>query len=73
MDIASVAIGAKIVERHFTLDRTQKGGDHAASLEPSGLMKMVRDIRALEEAMGDGKKRIYEGEKPMISKLRRIK
>jgi len=72
MDIASIAMGAKIVERHFTMDRTQKGGDHAASLEPSGLMKMVRDIRALEKAMGDGVKVIYDGEKPMISKLRRI-
>ncbi len=73
MDVASVALGAKIVERHFTMDRTQKGGDHAASLEPSGLGKLVRDIRALEKAMGDGKKVIYEGEKPMIDKLRRIK
>jgi len=72
MDVASVAMGAKIVERHFTLDRTQKGGDHAASLEPSGMGKLVRDIRALENAFGDGKKAIYDGEKPMITKLRRI-
>jgi len=73
IDVAAVAMGAKIVERHFTLDRTQKGGDHAASLGPGGLVKMVRDIRALEIAVGDGVKRIYEGEIPMLAKLRRVK
>ena len=73
MDIAAVAMGAQIIERHFTLDRTQKGGDHAASLEPAGLAKLVRDIRALHVAVGDGVKKIYDGEKPMIAKLRRVK
>jgi sialic acid synthase SpsE len=73
MDVAAVALGAQIVERHFTLDRAQRGGDHAASLEPAGLAKMVRDIRAFKVAIGDGVKRIYEGEKPMIAKLRRVK
>tara|TARA_B100000945_G_scaffold72899_1_gene55699 strand:+ start:4335 stop:5210 length:876 start_codon:yes stop_codon:yes gene_type:complete len=73
IDIAAVTLGAKIIERHFTLDRTQKGSDHAASLEFPGLSKLVRDIRALELAMGDGIKRIYEQELPMIEKLRRVK
>ncbi|MEC9091053.1 MAG: N-acetylneuraminate synthase family protein [Candidatus Thermoplasmatota archaeon] len=73
MDIAATAMGAKIIERHFTLDRTQKGGDHAASLEPAGLAKLVRDVRAYESAIGDGIKKIYDGEKPMIAKLRRVK
>ena len=73
MDVAAVAMGAKIIERHFSLDRTQKGGDHAASLEPPGLRKLVRNVRALEDAIGDGIKKIYDGEKPMIAKLRRVK
>ncbi len=73
MDVAAVAMGAKIIERHFSLDRTQRGGDHAASLEPSGLKKLVRNVRALEKAIGDGTKKIYDGEKPMIAKLRRVK
>lgn len=67
--VGAVALGACVVERHFTLDRTMKGGDHAASLEPTGLTKMVRDIRALEQAMGDGVKRIYEAEWPIRHKL----
>ena len=62
MDIAAVTLGAKIIERHFTLDRTQRGSDHAASLEFPGLSKLVRDIRALETAMGDGVKQIYDQE-----------
>ncbi len=73
MDIAAVTLGAKIIERHFTLDRTQRGSDHAASLEFPGLSKLVRNIRALESAMGDGVKRIYEQELAMIEKLRRVK
>ncbi len=69
MPPVAVALGAKIIERHFTLDRTWKGGDHAASLEPTGLRKMVRDIRHVEEAMGDGEKRIQESEIPVFKKL----
>ena len=53
--VAAVAMGAQIVERHFTLDRTMEGPDHAASLEPHGLETLVRHIRAVDEAMGDGK------------------
>ena len=66
---AAVALGAKIIERHFTLDRTMKGGDHAASLEPQGYAKMVRDIRHIEEAMGSTEKKIQESEAPVFRKL----
>jgi len=67
--IGAVAMGARIVERHFTLDRTMKGGDHAASLEPGGFSKMVRDIRHLEEAFGSDKKQVQESEIPVFRKL----
>lgn len=66
---ASVAIGARIIERHFTLDRTMKGGDHAASLEPQGLQKLIRDIRAVETSLGDGVKQCYDSELPVRKKL----
>ena len=65
----AVALGARIVERHFTLDRTMKGGDHAASLEPHGFSKMVRDIRHIENAMGGFEKNLQESEKPIFKKL----
>ena len=66
---AAVALGAKIVERHFTLDRTMKGGDHAASLEPAGFSKMVRDIRHIEEALGFFEKKIQDSEIKVFNKL----
>lgn len=66
---AAVALGAKIIERHFTLDRTMKGGDHAASLEPGGFGKLVRDIRHIEAASGRGVKNIQESERPIMKKL----
>jgi sialic acid synthase len=66
---AAVALGARIIERHFTLDRTMKGGDHAASLEPQGFAKLVRDIRAVEEALGSSDKQIQESELPVFRKL----
>jgi len=66
---AAVALGAKIVERHFTLDRTMKGGDHAASLEPGGFSKLVRDIRHIESAMGGVIKQVQESEAPIFKKL----
>ena len=59
---------SKIIERHFTLDRTMKGGDHAASLEPQGFTKMVRDIRAVEESMGSFKKEIQKSEPPVFKR-----
>lgn len=54
--IAAAALGAEIIEKHFTLDRNMKGPDHKASLEPDELRKMVKSIRNLEAAMGDGRK-----------------
>ena len=68
--LAAVTLGACIVERHITLDRAMWGTDHAASVEPSGLMRLVRDIRIVEKALGDGVKRVYESEKPIAAKLR---
>lgn len=70
---AAVARGAVCVERHLTLDRSSWGSDQAASLEPKGFAQMVRDIRAIEKAIGDGVKRVYESEVPIREKLRRVK
>jgi N-acetylneuraminate synthase len=69
--VAAVALGACIIERHITIDRTMWGSDQAASLGPSGIVQMVRDIRLLEMAMGDGVKRVIEREVPIMKKLRR--
>jgi N-acetylneuraminate synthase len=69
---AAVALGACMIERHVTLDRAMWGSDHAASLEPSGITRLVRDIRLIETALGDGVKRVYDSEKPIIQKLRRV-
>jgi N-acetylneuraminate synthase len=71
ISIGAVALGAVAVERHITLDRTMWGSDHAASLEPVGFEHLVRDIRVLGEALGDGVKRIYPGELAPLAKLRR--
>ncbi len=62
ISIAAVALGAIAVERHITLDRTMWGSDHSASLEPTGFEQLVRDIRVIGEAMGDGVKRVFPGE-----------
>ncbi len=70
--ILAVAFGAVSVERHITLDRTMWGSDHAASLELPGLHKMVREIRQIPNLIGDGKKVVYNSEKPIIKKLRKI-
>jgi sialic acid synthase SpsE len=72
ISLAAVALGAVAVERHITLDRTMWGSDHAASLEPEGLRHLVRDIRVIEEAMGDGVKRVFPGELAPLAKLRRV-
>jgi N-acetylneuraminate synthase len=72
ISLAAVALGAVAVERHITLDRAMWGSDHAASLEPQGLEHLVRDIRVIEEAMGDGIKRIFPGEEAPLAKLRRV-
>ena len=70
VDGAAVALGARVVERHFTLDRTWKGTDHAASLEPPGLEKLVRDIRAVEQALGSSTKCVLACEESARNKLR---
>jgi N-acetylneuraminate synthase len=70
--IASVALGACVVERHITLDRSMWGSDQAASIEPQGFVRLVRDIRLVEMAMGDGVKRVVEREVPVMKKLRRV-
>jgi sialic acid synthase SpsE len=70
--IAAVALGATFIERHITLDRSMWGTDHSASLEPEGLKKLVRDIRVVELALGDGKKKVYDSEIPIRAKLRRV-
>jgi N-acetylneuraminate synthase len=69
--VAAVALGASVIERHVTLDRSMWGSDQAASLEPSGITRLVRDIRLIEESMGDGVKKVFERELPIIKKLRR--
>ena len=60
--VGAVALGASVIERHITLDRAGWGSDQAASVEPGGFERLVRDIHAVEAALGDGKKRIYPSE-----------
>ncbi|HYP91082.1 MAG TPA: N-acetylneuraminate synthase family protein [Polyangiaceae bacterium] len=69
---AAVALGATFVERHITLDRAMWGTDHAASVELSGLERLVGQIRDVERAVGDGIKRVYDSERPILQKLRRV-
>jgi len=69
---AATVLGACMVERHITLDRAMWGSDQAASVEAHGLARLVRDIRVIERALGDGEKRVYESEIPIMQKLRRV-
>jgi N-acetylneuraminate synthase len=71
--VAAAAMGASFVERHFTLDRAMWGSDHAASVEPQGMQKLVRDIRDVEQSLGDGIKRVYDSELGAMRRLRRAK
>ena len=68
--IAAVVLGASSIERHITLDRAMYGSDQAASLEPPGLHRLVRDIKSVEKIMGDGIKKVWESEIPVMKKLR---
>jgi YrbI family 3-deoxy-D-manno-octulosonate 8-phosphate phosphatase len=68
--VGAVAMGATFVERHFTLDRAMWGSDHAASVEPQGFQRLVRDIRDVETAAGDGVKKVYESELGPMKRLR---
>jgi N-acetylneuraminate synthase len=70
LDSAAVALGAQVIERHITLDRTMRGTDHAASLEPHGLEVLVRDVRAVEAALGSPALRLLQCEEGPRSKLR---
>lgn len=70
VSLAAVARGADVLERHMTLDRAMWGSDQAASVEPQGMARLVRDIRVIEEALGDGVKRVHDTEIPIRDKLR---
>lgn len=70
--VAAAVLGAGMVERHITLDRAMWGSDQAASVEPHGFARLVRDIHVIEKAMGDGIKRVYESEITIMKKLRRV-
>ena len=71
--LCAVALGACIVERHITLDRSMYGSDQSASVEPGGIMKLVREIRDFEKAKGHGRIEILNSEMPILEKLRRFK
>jgi len=70
--LAAVAMGATFIERHLTIDRAMWGSDQAASIEIGGMFKLVKDIRDIEKALGDGKKKFYETELSSKKKLRRV-
>lgn len=70
--VAAVSLGACMVERHITLDRAMWGTDQAASVEPPGFARLVKDVRAVEAALGDGVKVVYDSEIPIKEKLRRV-
>jgi len=70
--VAAVAVGATFVERHVTLDRAMWGSDHAASVEPQGMMRLVRDIRDIEKGLGDGIKKVYPSELEPMKRLRKV-
>jgi len=69
--LAAYVLGARVLERHVTLDRSQWGSDQSASIEPQGLKKLIRDINTIYNSLGDGVKKVYDSEKPIIEKLRR--
>jgi N-acetylneuraminate synthase/sialic acid synthase len=69
MAVAAYVLGSRVVEQHFTLNHTWKGTDHAFSLEPIGMRKLVRDLRRVKVALGDGEKKIYPSELNPISKM----
>jgi N-acetylneuraminate synthase len=71
--LAAVVLGASFIERHITLDRAMWGSDQAASVEPHGFARLVRDIRVIESALGDGVKRVYDSELAVRDKLRYAK
>ena len=70
--ISAVLLGATSIERHITLDRSMYGSDQAASLEPQGLIRLVRDLRRINVIMGDGVKKVWPSEIPVMKKLRNL-
>jgi N-acetylneuraminate synthase len=70
--VAAVVLGASFIERHITLDRAMWGSDQSASVEPQGFARLVKDIRGIEISLGDGVKRVYESEGPLIQRLRNV-
>ena len=70
--VAAAVLGACVIERHITLDRAMWGSDQAASVEPHGFSRLIKDVRAVEKALGDGVKRVYDEEIPIMKKLRRV-
>jgi len=72
LPVIAVSLGASSIERHITINRAMYGSDQAASLEKSGLKRMVRDVRLIETVLGDGKKKIWDSELPAQKKLRQI-
>jgi N-acetylneuraminate synthase len=70
--LTAVALGATSIERHITLDRAMYGSDQAASLEVPGLIRLVSDIRSLDKIIGDGIKRVWDSEIPVMKKLRTV-
>jgi N-acetylneuraminate synthase len=70
--VAAAALGACMIERHLTLDRAMWGSDQAASVEPQGFWRLVKDVRAIDKALGDGKKHLWPSEVPVMQKLRRV-
>ena len=71
--LASVVLGARIIERHITLDKSMWGTDQMSSIEPLGFARLIKDVRAVEESMGVSKKVIFPGERKMMKKLRKFK
>ena len=72
LPVIATSLGATSIERHITVNRAMYGSDQAASLEKSGLKRMVRDVRLIEITLGDGKKKIWDSELPAQKKLRQI-
>ena len=70
--VAAVVLGACVIERHITTDRALWGSDQAASLEPNGINKLIRDIRLVEASLGSPEKRVQPSEIPVMQKLRRV-
>ena len=70
--VAAVPLGARLIERHITLDRSMWGSDQSSSVEPQGFLRLVKDIRLVEQAMGDGIKQVYPSEQEALRKLRGV-